>query len=385
MSKDPSGVMTTEVSSLQERLDLLVEQDRPSYSQWQLMWRDFRKHRLAVGGMVVVILFYVVALLGEFLAPHDPFERTGVPNAPPSRVRIHVPGEGLQRPFVYGYTGRRNPRTLAMEYRADEDKKYLIRFFASRSEYRFMGLIPTSTRLFTVEEEGHIFLFGSDALGRDVFSRTIVGTRISSTVGLIGIFFSLFLGLILGGASALFGGYVDVAIQRVIEVLLCIPGIPLWMGLSAALPREWSPLQIYFAITVILALHGWIGVARVVRGKFLSTREEQFVIAAEGFGAGPGYLIGRHLIPNFLSYIIVNITIGIPGMILGETALSFLGLGLRPPIVSWGVLLQRAQNLHAIAEAPWLMFPGLFVVVLVLAFNFMGDGLRDAADPYKRA
>lgn len=385
MSKDKAIDMPVEVTSLRQRLDLLVEQDRPSYSQWQLMWRDFKKHRLAVGGMIVVIMFYVVALLGEFLAPHDPLERSGVPNAPPTRIRVYAPGEGLQRPFVYGYTGERDPRTLAMRYIVDEEKKYPIYFFASRGEYRFIGLFSASIRLFTVEESGHIFLFGSDSLGRDVFSRTIVGTRISSTVGLIGIFFSLFLGLLLGGASALFGGYVDVGIQRVIEVLLCIPGIPLWMGLSAALPRGWSPLQVYFAITVILALHGWIGVARIVRGKFLSTKEEQFVIAAEGFGARPGYVIRRHLVPNFLSYIIVNVTIGIPGMILGETALSFLGLGLRPPIVSWGVLLQRAQNLHAIAEAPWLMYPGVFVVILVLAFNFMGDGLRDAADPYKRA
>ncbi len=377
--------MAAEVNSLKDRLDQLVEQDGPSLSQWQLMWRDFKKHRLAVGGMIVVLLFYVIALLGQFLTPHDPLERTGIPNAPPSRIRIYEPGEGFQRPFVYGYTGERDPRTLGMNYVIDEEKKYPIRFFVRQSEYKLMGLFPTSIRLFGVGEGEHVFLFGTDSLGRDVFSRTIVGTRISSTVGLISIFFSLFLGLMIGGVSAFFGGYVDVVIQRVIEVMLCIPGIPLWMGLSAALPREWSPLQIYFAITIILSLQGWIGVARVVRGKFLSTREEQFVVAAEGFGAGPGYIIGRHLIPNFLSYIIVNITIGIPGMILGETALSFLGLGLRPPIVSWGVLLQRAQNLHAIAEAPWLMFPGLFVVVLVLAFNFMGDGLRDAADPYKRA
>lgn len=369
--------------TLEERIQRLQEKDEETLSQWQLMWRQFRKHRLALVGGVVVLLFYTIAVLGQFLTPHDPNERLGIPNAPPSRIRIYDPDTGFQRPFVYGYVGVRDLRTLKVEYEVNTDERYPVRFFVRGYPYKFAGLFTTDLHLFGVDPSGQILLFGSDSLGRDLFSRTIMGTRISSTVGLISIFFSVSIGLLLGGASALLGGVVDVVIQRAIEILLCIPAIPLWMGLTAALPREWSPLTVYFAITMILALQGWVHVARVVRGKFLSTKQEQFVIAAEGFGASSLYQIRKHLVPNFMSYIIVNVTIAIPGIILAETSLSFLGLGLRPPIISWGVLLQRAQNLHAIAEAPWLLIPGLFVIVLVLAFNFVGDGVRDAADPYK--
>ena len=371
------------IPALDARLREIDELESQSLSQWQLMWRDFKKHRLAVVGLVIVCLLYAIAIMGEFLTPHDPVARLGLPNASPSRIHIYEPATGLQRPFVYGYKGKRDPRTLKMEYVVDPEKKFPIRFFVRGYPYRFLGLFDTDLHLFGVEPPGYIFLFGSDTLGRDLFSRTIMGTRISTTVGLVSIFFSVVLGLILGGMSALLGGAVDVVIQRLIEILLCIPSIPLWMGLSAALPREWSPIAVYFSITIILALQGWVHVARVVRGKFLALKEEQFVIASEGFGASYWYIITWHLVPNFISYIIVNVTISVPGAILGETSLSFLGIGLRPPIISWGVLLQGAQNLQAIAESPWLMIPGLFVIALVLAFNFMGDGLRDAADPYR--
>ncbi len=372
------------VTTLDQRLEQIAEIDGESFSHWQLIWRGFKRHRLAVAGLIVVCCFYLIAMFGEFFTPHDPNQRLGIVNAPPTLVRFRDE-HGLTRPYVYGFKGKRDMRTLKMIYEIDESQKHPIHFFVRGQEYRVLGLFKTDIHLFGVQEPGRIFLFGSDALGRDLFSRTIMGTRISSTVGLISIFFSLVLGLLMGGASALFGGVVDLAVQRVIEVLLCIPAIPLWMGLSAALPREWSPLTVYFAITIILALQSWVSVARVVRGKFLSTKEEQFVMAADGFGASYWYIIVRHLIPNFMSYIIVNITVSIPGVILAETSLSFLGLGLRPPVISWGVLLQGAQNLHSIAEFPWLLIPGLFVVVLVLAYSFMGDGLRDAADPYKSA
>ena len=383
MSMDTAGQDLKQIPALDAKLREIEELEQKSLTQWQLIWRDFKKHRLAVVGLVVVCLLYLIAILGEFLTPHDPLARMGLPNVPPSKIHIYEPETGLQRPFVYGYKGQRNPRTLKMEYVVDTDKKFPIYFFVRGYKYKFLGLFETDIHLFGVEEPGYIFLFGTDTLGRDLYSRTIMGTRISTTVGLISIFFSLILGLVLGGMSALLGGTVDMVIQRIIEILLCIPSIPLWMGLSAALPREWSPLAVYFSITIILALQGWVHVARVVRGRFLALKEEQFVLASEGFGASYWYIIFRHLIPNFISYVIVNITVSIPGAILGETSLSFLGLGLRPPVISWGVLLQGAQNLQAIAEIPWLMIPGLFVIALVLSFNFMGDGLRDAADPYR--
>ncbi|MBA7549744.1 Dipeptide transport system permease protein DppC [subsurface metagenome] len=228
-----------------------------------------------------------------------------------------------------------------------------------------------------------MFLFGTDKLGRDLFSRNIYAARISLSIGLVGVVFSFVLGCILGGISGYYGGAADMIIQRIIEFLLCIPTIPLWMGLSAALPPEWSPIKVYFGITIILAIRGWCGLARVVRGKLLELREEDFAMAAKIAGATDGRVITRHLLPSFLSYLIVNLTLAIPWMILGETSLSFLGLGLRPPVVSWGVLLKQAQNFRTVALHPWLLIPGLFVIITVLTFNFLGDGLRDAADPYK--
>ncbi len=259
-----------------------------------------------------------------------------------------------------------------------------MRLFVRGSPWRLFGLIPTRVHLFGVDEPGAITIFGTDNLGRDLFSRVIIATRISCSVGLISIFVSLLLGLVIGSLSALAGGFVDSAIQKVIEVLICIPSIPLWMGLAAALPKSWSPLLVYFAITIILALANWTGVARIVRGKFLSLREEDYITASRNFGAGNWYIITRHLIPNFISYVIVSVTLSIPGAIISETALSFLGIGLRPPIVSWGVLLQGAQNIHSIVEYTWTLIPVAFVVLIVLAYNFVGDGLRDAADPYGR-
>lgn len=331
-----------------------------------------------------MILFYLVAVFCEFVAPYSPNTRwTGYINTPPQTIRFFdADGRFHLRPFVYGLTQEMDPDTWDRIYVADESRRHPIYFVVRGDAYRLWGLFPTDLHLFGVEGDEPLFVLGSDSRGRDLLSRTIYGARISLSVGLIGVTLSLVIGLILGGISGYYGGTVDNIIQRIIETLIAIPQIPLWMGLSAALPANWHPLRVYFSITVILSLLGWTYVARVVRGKFLQLKEEDFVIAATSLGASRTRIIGKHLIPNFMSYVIVAVTLAIPGMILAETALSFLGLGLRPPVVSWGVLLQDASNFRTVVMYPWILSPGLFVVAAVLAFNFLGDGLRDAADPY---
>ncbi len=353
-----------------------------SLSQWQLMRRKFMKHNLAKVAGIILIVFYIIALFAPFISPYDPNQRYRKYVYAPTH-KIHFTDEkGFSfRPFVYEFERSRNPKTWQRIYKEDKDKRMPIKFFVNGSKYNFLGLFESDLHLFATEKEP-IFLFGTDKLGRDLFSRILYGSRISLTVGLVGVFISLILGLIMGGISGIYGGTIDSIIQRIVEILMSVPKIPLWMGLSAALPPHWPQLKVYFGITVILSIVGWTGLARVVRGKFLSLREEEFVLAARTFGANRWWLITRHLIPSFLSYIIVSVTLAIPGMILGETALSFLGLGLRAPAISWGVLLQESQNIRSIALQPWLMLPGVFVIIIVLAFNFLGDGLRDAADPY---
>ncbi|NPV06970.1 MAG: ABC transporter permease [Anaerolineae bacterium] len=355
-------------------------------SQWQLMWWRFRKHRLALVSVVVIAIIYTVGLFCEFLATYSPESRDQrYAYAPPQRLRF-VDEDGFQlRPFVYALTGERDPTTRRLVFVEDPETKLPVKFFAEGEPYRLWGLFPSNIHLMGVEGEGAtLYLLGTDRLGRDQFSRLVYGTRLSTSIGLIGVALSFILGIMIGGFSGYYGGAVDNIVQRSIEFLRAIPTIPLWMGLSAALPPHWSPVRIYFGITVILSLIGWTGLARVVRGRFLSLRQEDFVMAAALAGASEVRIIVRHMVPSFLSHIIASLTLSIPSMILSETALSFLGLGLRPPAISWGVLLQEAQNLRSVALAPWLLMPGLAVVVTVLAFNFMGDGLRDAADPYAR-
>ena len=368
-------------------IQVVPEKEFQSLSQWQLMKRRFFQHKLAVAAMVVLIFFYATAIFCEFIAPYKTTTRNSrYLYAPPQRIRfIDNEGNFSLRPFVYGYKKERDPVTWQEVYTPDPDLKLPIYFFVKGEPYRLFGLFDCDIHLFGIDRspsEQMLFLLGSDELGRDLFSRVVYGTRISLSIGLIGVFLSLALGLILGGISAIFGGAVDFVIQRIIEIILSIPQIPLWMALSAALPASWSPLQIYFAITVVLSLVTWTNVARIARGKFLSIKESDFVSAARSMGASEWWNITRHLIPNFMSYILVQITLGIPGMILGETSLSFLGVGLRAPIVSWGVLLQQAQKMQVVAMRPWLLLPAAFVVVAVLSFNFVGDGLRDAADPH---
>jgi len=352
-------------------------------SQWQLMGRKFKKHKLAVGAGIVLIILYLIAIFCEFIAPYGLNERrTQYILAPPHK--IHFISEGrIVRPFVYELISEKDPETLSLTYKEDMTKKYDLDLFIRGDKYKFWGLFETDLHLFGAEDGGTVFLFGTDRLSRDMFSRIVYGTRISLSIGLVGVFLTLILGLVLGGISGYFGGIPDIVIQRVIEILRSFPAIPLWLALSAAIPEEYSAIKVYFIITMILALIRWTELARIVRGKLLSLREEDYVMAAKLAGCSSASIISRHLIPGFLSYIIVNLTLAVPWMILAETSLSFLGIGLRPPVTSWGVLLIEAQNVRTIAFNPWLLLPVVFVIITVLSFNFLGDGLRDAADPYK--
>ena len=356
-------------------------------SQWQLMWWRFRKHRVAVASGVVVVGFYLVVLGADFLAYADPNASEAQRSLMPPQA-IHCFDGWRFRPHVYGVKGVRDPQAYRRVYRADPSRKIPLRFFADGFEYRFLGVVPATRHLIGVDGgldvSRTIFLLGTDVQGRDLWSRLMYGTRISLTIGLLGVTASLVLGVVLGGFSGFYGGLADTLIQRVIEILRSIPTIPLWMGLAAALPRDWSILQVYFAITIIISLLAWTDLARVVRGRFLAMREEDFVVSARLVGCTQMRTIFVHMVPSFMSHIIAATTLALPAMIVSETSLSFLGLGLRPPAISWGVLLQQAQNVQTVAISPWLMLPAVPVIVVVMAFNFLGDGLRDAADPYGR-
>ena len=352
-------------------------------SQWQLMWRKLKRHRFAMGGGILLLCLYLIALFAEFFGTQSVTRRDeDLINAPPQRIRFFDQGR-LRAPFVYGLQVSEDPVTWRRIYTPDREQVHPIRFLVRGDRYKMWGLIESDLHLIGIAE-GPLALFGTDPLGRDLMSRTIAAMRISLSIGLIGVALSFILGCLLGGISGFFGGPVDMAIQRIIDFLVSIPTLPLWMALSAALPPEWPQLRVYFGITVILSLFGWPGLARTVRSKLIASREEDFVMAARIAGTGELKTIVSHLLPSFLSYLIVNVTLAIPGMILGETGLSFIGLGLRPPTVSWGVLLQDAQNIRTLYHTPWLLMPGVFVIVVVLSFNFLGDGLRDAADPYQR-
>ena len=353
-------------------------------AQWKLIWWRFRRHHLAVGGTTVVLLFCLIALFPEFMATEDPHERhvekLYLPPIPPQLF------DGWRfSPHVYGVKSSRNQKTLAIEFETDKTRRYPVKFLVHGFSYKLLWLFETDIHLLGVDTDDELVAFhllGTDRMGRDMWSRLMIATRISMSVGLVGVVLSLLLGVLLGGLSGFYGGWVDVIIQRVIEFLRSIPTIPLWIALAAAVPRDWSIVKVYFAITILLSLIGWTILAREVRGRFLALREEEFVVAARLYGSGPLRTIFRQLVPNFISHIIATTTLAIPSIIIAETALSFLGLGLRQPVISWGVLLSEAQNIRAVATAPWLLIPGGFVLVTVLAYNFMGDGMRDAADPY---
>lgn len=351
-------------------------------SQWRLIWWRLRRHRLAMVSLGFLAVLYATVPLVEVLAPYG--VRTRHPDHvyfPPQRVHFFHEGRFLG-PFVYGHVMTLEPETLRRQYREDRTQIYRVRFGVRGDPYDLWGLWRADWHLVGVEEGGTLFLLGTDRLGRDLLSRIIYGARVSLTIGLVGITVSFLLALVFGGISGYYGGTPDMLIQRTIEVIRSFPELPLWMALSAALPPRWDPLWVYFGITLILGVIDWTGLARSVRGKLLALREEDFALAAQLMGGSPAYVVRRHLLPAFTSHLIVSATLSIPRMILGETALSFLGLGLRPPITSWGVLLTEAQNVNAVALYPWLMLPVVMVVLTVLAFNFLGDGLRDAADPH---
>jgi len=363
------------------------EEDYYLASQWTLMGRKLMKHKLAKISMWILAILYLVALFGNFIAPYglEDYD-SNYKNMAPTKIHLFNDGKFIG-PHIYGTEYINNRETFKREWVENKEDVHKIEMFVHGTKYKLFGLIESDLHLFGInsekdEKQVKVMLFGGDSLGNDLFSRVILGSQISLTIPFAGTFISFILGIVLGGLSGYFGGLIDTIVQRIIEVLSSLPTIPLWMALSAALPPDWSPVKVYLGITVILSLIGWTSLGRQVRGLVLSIKNEDFVVAARLAGTSEPKIILTHLIPSFMSHIIASITLSIPNMILSETSLSFLGIGLRPPVISWGTLLQQAQNVHSIVMAPWLLIPGLFVIIFVLVFNFLGDGLRDAADPY---
>lgn len=374
-------------ATLEEQLhgehESVENQPTATVSQGRLIWRRFKRHRLALLALYVLGFFYLVAIFADFVAPYNADSRfRQMQNAPPTTIHFTDENGQLTAPFVYELERTRDPQTFRQIYTENLEAPSTVHFFVRGDSYKFLGFIESDLHLFGTQDGVALNLFGTDDVSRDLFSRIIHGARISLFIGFGGVFLSFILGCVIGGISGYLGGRVDEIIQRLIDLLISIPTLPLWMALTAAIPRNWSVTQTYFALTLVLSAVGWMGLARVVRGKLLTMRELDFVTASKLAGGSDLYVVVRHLLPNFASHLIVTITLAIPGMILGETALSFIGLGMQDPAVSWGVLLQETLNFTAIAQQPWKLIPAVFVVITILMFNYIGDGLRDAADPY---
>lgn len=370
-----------------------IEKDESYYlaSQWTLMWRKLKKHTLAKISLAILLVLYLGALFADFIAPYGLEEFSALyKNTEPTKIYWQDEEGNWCRPYVYKLQKYNNRETWTVEIIEDTSEKYYIELFVEGVEYKFLGLIPSNIHLYglvdesgAVSTEARINIFGSDSAGRCIFSRILFGSQVSLTIPFVSAAISFVLGILIGGISGYFGGFIDNAIQRVIEVLSAIPNIPLWLALSAAIPPDIPVSTMYLYITIILSFIGWTGLARVVRGKFISLRNEDFVLAAKLAGVSDFKIMIKHMVPGFLSYLIVNLTLGIPGSILGETSMSYLGLGMKSPATSWGVLLKETEDLVSVAQCPWKMIPLIFVIITVLAFNFLGDGMRDAADPYK--
>lgn len=378
---DPNKLDTDELIGAEELHD-----DKGSEifyaSKSRLMWLRFKQHKMALISGIMIMLFYLMAIFADPLSVQDINKYSAkFKYIPPTEIHFFDKEGNFTRPFIYNLTRKMNMETLEFEY-SEGDTAYPIRFFHSGYQYSLLGLIDTDIHLIGVDEGAALFIMGADKLGRDIFSKVIHGAKISLSIGLIGVLLSLLFGVVLGGISGFYGGKVDTFIQRLIEVLMSFPSIPLWMALAASLPPHWSPILVYFMITLILSVIGWTGIARVVRGIVMRLKEEKYTEAALLSGASNFYIIRKHLLPGATSFVIASATLSIPSMIIAETSLSFLGIGLRPPVVSWGVLLQEAQSIEVIANYPWILYPAIFVIATVLFFNFLGDGLRDAADPY---
>lgn len=366
-----------------------ANQGRPSLTQRQMIWRRFRRHRLGVIGTALVLFLSLVALFADFLSPYrfDSEHRT-LAYAPPTPIHFFDENGFTFRPFTYAYTLERDPISNRAKFSEDRSTKYYLKFFAQGDPYKLIGLFPTDIHLFGIEtakeSKAQLFLFGSDTFGRDLFSRILFGARVSMAIGPVSIVFSLLLGALFGGLSGFYGGWIDMMIQRLIEILQSFPALPLFLALSATLPAHWSSTAVFFGIVLIFSLIGWTGLARILRGQVLALREQEYVLAAKAMGTKNMRIIFKHLLPNTITTLIVTATLGIPGAILGESALSFLGLGIRDPMTSWGLLLFDFLNsmMNNLKFHPWLMIPGIFIIVAVLAYNFMGDALRDAADPF---